>query len=120
MRVSQSSVSWEWCKVLLQVLLDVSFVVSLFPFVFKFLYFLISFLPCISFRRTGWFIERVSRLADKTIWMMESVWNVVLSSDESKFNLTGVAVCREVGKDPRNTVKTVKYAGGSVLFWAVW
>ncbi|GFX31428.1 transposable element Tcb2 transposase [Trichonephila clavipes] len=53
----------------------------------------------------------------------ESFWNTVIFSDESKFNLYRsdgqYKVWRQVGKelDPKNTIKTVKYGGESVLVW---
>ncbi|GFU71166.1 transposable element Tc1 transposase [Trichonephila clavipes] len=52
-----------------------------------------------------------------------SFWNTVIFSDESKFNLYGsdgrFKIWREAGKAlaPKNTIKTVKFGGGSVLVW---
>ncbi|GFX55766.1 transposable element Tcb1 transposase [Trichonephila clavipes] len=50
-----------------------------------------------------------------------SVWNTVIFSDGSKFNLYGsdgrFKIWREAGKAlaPKNTIKIVKFGGGSVL-----
>ncbi|GFU71367.1 transposable element Tcb1 transposase [Trichonephila clavipes] len=52
-----------------------------------------------------------------------SFWNTVIFSDESRFNLYGsdgrFKIWREAGKAlaPKNTIKTVKFGGGSVLIW---
>ncbi|GFX51552.1 transposable element Tc1 transposase [Trichonephila clavipes] len=52
-----------------------------------------------------------------------SFWNTVIFSDESKFNIYGsdgrFKIWRKAGKAlaPKNTIKTVKFGGGSVLVW---
>ncbi|GFT40289.1 transposable element Tc1 transposase [Trichonephila clavipes] len=62
-------------------------------------------------------------LAKKHISKPESFWNTVIFSDERKFNLYRsdgqYKVWRQVGKelDPKNTIKAVKYGGGSVPTW---
>ncbi|GFY23407.1 transposable element Tc1 transposase [Trichonephila clavipes] len=52
-----------------------------------------------------------------------SFWNTVIFSDEIKINLYGsdggFKIWREAGKalTPKNTIKTVKFGGGSALVW---
>ncbi|GFV22467.1 transposable element Tcb1 transposase [Trichonephila clavipes] len=52
-----------------------------------------------------------------------SFWNTVIFSDESKFNLYGsdgrFKIWRETRKAlaPKNTIKAIKFRGGSVLVW---
>ncbi|GFY31304.1 transposable element Tcb2 transposase [Trichonephila clavipes] len=67
--------------------------------------------------------KEILSFAKERISKPESFWNTVIFSDESKFNPYRsdgqYKVWRQVGKelDPKNTIKMVKYGGGSVLFW---
>ncbi|GFU84785.1 hypothetical protein TNCV_2127261 [Trichonephila clavipes] len=57
--------------------------------------------------------------AKEHISKLESFWNTATFTDERKFNLTGATDSGQVGKelDPKNTIKAVKYGGGSGLAW---
>ncbi|GFU94223.1 transposable element Tc1 transposase [Trichonephila clavipes] len=68
-------------------------------------------------------IEKRNYLLQRNTFQGQNHFGTLIFSDESKFNLyrsdRQYKVWRQVGKelDPKNTIKTVKYGGGSVLVW---
>lgn len=68
-------------------------------------------------------VQACLKFANEHLNVLESDWEKVLWSDETKIELFGINSTRRVWRkrnaacDPKNTIPTVKHGGGNIMLW---